>query len=137
MKYAVDMGSGAMTYIPSFIQIGSGIQTLIHRQPARKSHKRTSGKWAKNSVRKIRRKKPHGRPEGIWKCCGLPGSDIVQSGYERFREMLAQSPRWMGTSTLMTDAAYSSEILVLTYHTAWYHNPEHNKHLHCLENSKT
>jgi hypothetical protein len=35
MKYAVEMGSGAMIYIPSFIQIGSGNQKLIrgtHRQ---------------------------------------------------------------------------------------------------------
>jgi hypothetical protein len=35
MKYAVDMGSGAMIYTPSYIQIGSGIQKLIggiHRQ---------------------------------------------------------------------------------------------------------
>jgi hypothetical protein len=35
MKYAVEMGSGSMTYIPNFIKIGSGIQTLmgggIHR----------------------------------------------------------------------------------------------------------
>jgi hypothetical protein len=29
MKYAVEMGSGAMTYIPGFIKIDSGIQTLI------------------------------------------------------------------------------------------------------------
>jgi hypothetical protein len=29
MKYAVEMGSGAMTYIPSLIKIGSGIQQLI------------------------------------------------------------------------------------------------------------
>jgi hypothetical protein len=29
MKYAVEMGSGAMIYIPSFIQIGSPIQKLI------------------------------------------------------------------------------------------------------------
>jgi hypothetical protein len=29
MKYAVQMGSGAVVYIPSFIKIGSGIQTLI------------------------------------------------------------------------------------------------------------
>jgi hypothetical protein len=29
MKYAVEMGSGAMRYIPSFIKIGSGIQKLI------------------------------------------------------------------------------------------------------------
>jgi hypothetical protein len=35
MKYAVEMGSGAMIYIPSFIKTGSGIQMLmegIHRQ---------------------------------------------------------------------------------------------------------
>jgi hypothetical protein len=35
MKYAVEMGSGAMIYIPSFTEIGSGIQKLtggIHRQ---------------------------------------------------------------------------------------------------------
>jgi hypothetical protein len=29
MKYAVEMGSGVMTYIPSFIKIGSGIQKLL------------------------------------------------------------------------------------------------------------
>jgi hypothetical protein len=29
MRYAIEMGSGAMTYIPSFIKIGSGIQKLM------------------------------------------------------------------------------------------------------------
>jgi hypothetical protein len=29
MNYIVEMGSGAMTYIPSFIKIGSAIQKLI------------------------------------------------------------------------------------------------------------
>jgi hypothetical protein len=29
MKYAVELGSVAMIYIPSFIKIGSGIQKLI------------------------------------------------------------------------------------------------------------
>jgi hypothetical protein len=29
MKYAVERGSGAMMYIPSFIKIGSGIQKLM------------------------------------------------------------------------------------------------------------
>jgi hypothetical protein len=29
MKYAVEMGSDAMIYIPSFMKIGSGIQKLI------------------------------------------------------------------------------------------------------------
>jgi hypothetical protein len=35
MKYAVEIGSGAMIYIPSFIKIGSAIEKLIggiHRQ---------------------------------------------------------------------------------------------------------
>jgi hypothetical protein len=35
MKYAVEMGSGAMIYIPSFTNSGSAIETLIretHRQ---------------------------------------------------------------------------------------------------------
>jgi hypothetical protein len=37
MKYTVEMGSGAMIYIPNFIKTGSGIQKLIgwrviHRQ---------------------------------------------------------------------------------------------------------
>jgi hypothetical protein len=31
MKYPVEMGSGAMIYIPSFIKIGPGIQKLIGR----------------------------------------------------------------------------------------------------------
>jgi hypothetical protein len=29
MMYAVEMGLGAMTYIPGFIKIGPGIQKLI------------------------------------------------------------------------------------------------------------
>jgi hypothetical protein len=29
MKYAIEMGSVAVIYIPSFIMIGSGIQKLI------------------------------------------------------------------------------------------------------------
>jgi hypothetical protein len=29
MKYAIEMGSGAMIYIASFIKIGSGIQKLV------------------------------------------------------------------------------------------------------------
>jgi hypothetical protein len=29
MKYAVEFGSGAMIYIPSFIKTGSGIQKLM------------------------------------------------------------------------------------------------------------
>jgi hypothetical protein len=35
MKYAIEMGSSAIIYIPSFMKIGSGIQKLIggiHRQ---------------------------------------------------------------------------------------------------------
>jgi hypothetical protein len=29
MKYAVEIGSGAMIYIPSFIKFGSGIQKIM------------------------------------------------------------------------------------------------------------
>jgi hypothetical protein len=29
MKYSVELGSGAMTYVPSFIKIGSALQKLI------------------------------------------------------------------------------------------------------------
>jgi hypothetical protein len=29
MKYPIEMGSGAIIYIPSFIKIGSGIRKLI------------------------------------------------------------------------------------------------------------
>jgi hypothetical protein len=42
MKYTIEMGSGAMIYVPSFIKVGSGILKLvrgIHRQ-----HKPTLGK---------------------------------------------------------------------------------------------
>jgi hypothetical protein len=31
MKYAVEMGSGAKTYVRSFIKTGSGIQKLTYR----------------------------------------------------------------------------------------------------------
>jgi hypothetical protein len=47
MKHAVEMGSGAMTYIQSFIKMGSGIQKLIRvggytdTQTGWKSHKPT------------------------------------------------------------------------------------------------
>jgi hypothetical protein len=37
MKYVVEIGSGAMIYIPSFMKIGSGIQKFIggiHRHTA-------------------------------------------------------------------------------------------------------
>jgi hypothetical protein len=52
MKYAVEMGSGAIIYIPSFIKIGSGIQKLMGggsltgTQTAWRSHKPTLGKQA-------------------------------------------------------------------------------------------
>jgi hypothetical protein len=42
--YAIEMGSGAMIYIPSFIKIGSSIQKLIggiHRHAAWRSRKLT------------------------------------------------------------------------------------------------
>jgi hypothetical protein len=31
MPYAIDMGSGVMIYMPSFVKIGSGIQNLMRR----------------------------------------------------------------------------------------------------------
>jgi hypothetical protein len=33
MKYAVEMGSGGMIYIPSFMTIGSGIQVILRLLP--------------------------------------------------------------------------------------------------------
>jgi hypothetical protein len=33
MKYAVEMSSGALTYIPNFIKIGSGIRKLTEWTP--------------------------------------------------------------------------------------------------------
>jgi hypothetical protein len=55
MKYAVEIGSGAMIHIPSFIKIGSGIQKSIREdtQTALCSYKPTSifsksSKWDKN-----------------------------------------------------------------------------------------
>jgi hypothetical protein len=45
MKYNVEMGSGAMIYMPSFITIGSGVQKLMGEytdtQTAWLSHKPT------------------------------------------------------------------------------------------------
>jgi hypothetical protein len=45
MKYAVEMGSGAIIYIPSFIKINSAIQKLIggdtQTQTPWRSHKPT------------------------------------------------------------------------------------------------
>jgi hypothetical protein len=41
-EYAVEMSSGAMIYIPSFIKIGSGIKKLIggiHRHPSTKAQR--------------------------------------------------------------------------------------------------
>jgi hypothetical protein len=39
MKYAVEMGSGAMIYIPSFINTGSGIQKLIQGKGDTQTHR--------------------------------------------------------------------------------------------------
>jgi hypothetical protein len=38
MKYAVEMGSGAMTYIPSFINIGSSIHKLMGDMQTQRQH---------------------------------------------------------------------------------------------------
>jgi hypothetical protein len=55
MKYAVEIGSGAMIYIPHFIKIGSGIQKLIgvdtqDTQIGRCSHKPTLGSRLKQQL---------------------------------------------------------------------------------------
>jgi hypothetical protein len=51
MEYAVEMSSGTMIYILSFIMVGSGIQKLIggftNTQTIWRSHKPTLGKYAK------------------------------------------------------------------------------------------
>jgi hypothetical protein len=50
MKCAVEMGSVAMIYIPSFMKIGSDIQNLIgsiHRHRSRRKHKPNLGKKLK------------------------------------------------------------------------------------------
>jgi hypothetical protein len=39
MRYAVEMGSDAMIYIPSFIKIGSGIQKFIGREGDSQTHR--------------------------------------------------------------------------------------------------
>jgi hypothetical protein len=50
MKYTVEMGSVTMTCVPVFINIGSGIHTLVREgvyrdtQTAWRSHKPTVGK---------------------------------------------------------------------------------------------
>jgi hypothetical protein len=47
MKCDVEMGSGVMIYIPSFMKISSGIQKLkggIHRHTEWRSYKPTLGK---------------------------------------------------------------------------------------------
>jgi hypothetical protein len=59
--YVVQMGSGAMIYIPSFVRTGSAVPKLlggahIWIQIARWAHKPTStfskyGKWAKNKYK--------------------------------------------------------------------------------------
>jgi hypothetical protein len=43
-EYAVEMGSGAMIYIPAFIEFGSGVQKLIrgHTETYRKHRDRLS-----------------------------------------------------------------------------------------------
>jgi hypothetical protein len=44
MNYTVEMGSGAMIYIPSFIKIGSGIQKMISGEDSQ-THTHTQTAW--------------------------------------------------------------------------------------------
>jgi hypothetical protein len=54
MEYVIDMGSGAMIYIPSFIKIGSGIQkpmrVFTDTQTGWKSHKPTFNFFKRRKV---------------------------------------------------------------------------------------
>jgi hypothetical protein len=53
MKYAVEMGSGSITYIPSLLKTGSGILKLIegvHRHTVWISHEPILGKYTKNNI---------------------------------------------------------------------------------------
>jgi hypothetical protein len=55
MKYAIEMDSGAMKCIPSFIKFGVSLQKLIWERDTetytgRRSHKPTLGKYAKTHV---------------------------------------------------------------------------------------
>jgi hypothetical protein len=47
MKYAVEMVSGAMIYIPSFIKIGSKIGSAIHKSiwEDTQTHRHTQVEW--------------------------------------------------------------------------------------------
>jgi hypothetical protein len=54
MKYVVEMGSGGVIYIPSFIKIGSAIRKskgdwvgFVDAQTSWRSHKPTLGEWPK------------------------------------------------------------------------------------------
>jgi hypothetical protein len=38
MKYTIEMGAGAMIYVPSFIKTGSGIQKLIGANSHKHGH---------------------------------------------------------------------------------------------------
>jgi hypothetical protein len=42
MEHAVEIGSGAMTYIPGFIKIGSTIQKIIWRDTYTDKHAQTA-----------------------------------------------------------------------------------------------
>jgi hypothetical protein len=44
MKYAVEVASGGMIYIPSFIKIGSGVQKLLERDAQTDTETRTDRK---------------------------------------------------------------------------------------------
>jgi hypothetical protein len=51
MKYAVEMGFGAMVYVPSFIKIESGIQMLIGG-----THRHTDTNFQSFEIRKVGKK---------------------------------------------------------------------------------
>jgi hypothetical protein len=53
-RYAVEIGSDAMTYLPSFIRTGSDIHNLIwkyiYKQTGRRSHKPTLSNNAEDEI---------------------------------------------------------------------------------------
>jgi hypothetical protein len=52
MKYVFEEGSGAMTYIPSFLKIGSGIQNLIGRGDSQ-THRQHGDRFLFYKIRKV------------------------------------------------------------------------------------
>jgi hypothetical protein len=83
MKYAIEVGSGAMIYIPSFIKIGSGIQKLMegggYTDTERRLHEPTLGKQANKIVVLIKNAKSSFKT--LDSMAVLPWVDILKECY--------------------------------------------------------